>query len=49
MIKPYYDHKGIKIFHGDCLEVMPLLGKVDACVTDRIGDPLGLWSSKKDR
>lgn len=31
---PYYQHNGITIYHGDCLEVMPGLGKVDAVVTD---------------
>ena len=24
-MKPYYDHKGITIYHGDCLEIMPEL------------------------
>ncbi len=26
---PYYDHAGITIYHGDCLEIMPHLEKVD--------------------
>jgi len=25
LMKPYYDHAGITIYHGDCLEVMPQL------------------------
>lgn len=34
MIKPYYDHKGITIYHGDCLEILPQLDKVDLVLTD---------------
>jgi DNA modification methylase len=34
MATPYYDHAGITIYHGDCLEILPTLGKVDAVVTD---------------
>ena len=33
-MKPYYDHKGITIYHGDCLEIMPQLGEVDLVLTD---------------
>lgn len=33
-IKPYYDHKGIVIYHGDCLEIMPELESVDLVLTD---------------
>ena len=36
---PYYDHKGIQIFHGDCREVLPTLPKVDLVLTD---PPYGL-------
>lgn len=31
---PYYEHAGITIYHGDCREIMPHVGKVDAVVTD---------------
>ncbi len=31
---PYYDADGIRIFCGDCREVLPTLGKVDAVITD---------------
>jgi site-specific DNA-methyltransferase (adenine-specific) len=32
--KPYYEHAGIIIYHGDCREIMPQLGKVDLVLTD---------------
>lgn len=34
MIKPYYDHNGIVIYHGDCREILPELPKVDLVLTD---------------
>lgn len=37
-MKPYYEHKGIVIYHGDCREVLPEL-EADAVVTD---PPYGL-------
>ena len=33
-MKPYYDHNGITIYHGDCLEIMPHLEPVDLVLTD---------------
>jgi site-specific DNA-methyltransferase (adenine-specific) len=33
-VTPYYSHAGIEIYHGDCREVMPGLGPVDAVITD---------------
>lgn len=34
-MKPYYDDgKGIVIYHGDCLEILPTLPKVDLILTD---------------
>lgn len=33
-MKPYYDHKGITIYHGDCREILPSLPKVDLVLTD---------------
>jgi DNA modification methylase len=32
-MKPYYDHKGITIYHGDCREILPLI-KADVLITD---------------
>jgi len=43
-MKPYYDHAGITIYHGDCREILPQLPKVDLVLTD---PPYGLgdkWS-----
>lgn len=33
-VTPYYDHAGITIYHGDCREVLPMLGVVDHVITD---------------
>src|SRR4026208_2170371 len=35
-MKPYYEHGGITIFHGDCRDVLPLLRRsaVDLVLTD---------------
>lgn len=33
-MKPYYDEGGITIYHGDCREILPEIGSVDAVVTD---------------
>jgi len=36
---PYYNHEGITIYHGDCREVLPSLGRFDLLLTD---PPYGL-------
>lgn len=44
-MKPYYEEKGITIYHGDCREILPSLPKVDLVLTD---PPYGLgdkWKS----
>lgn len=33
-MKPYYEHAGITIYHGDCREILPTVLPVDAVVTD---------------
>lgn len=33
-MKPYYEHAGITIYHGDCLDVLPTLDAVDHIITD---------------
>ena len=33
-MKPYYDHAGIQIYHGDCREILSLLPKCDAVISD---------------
>ena len=38
-MKPYYDHAGIVIYHGDCREILPTLAPVDLLLTD---PPYGL-------
>lgn len=31
---PYYDDGTCRIYHGDCMDVLPQLGKADAVITD---------------
>jgi site-specific DNA-methyltransferase (adenine-specific) len=33
-MKPYYQHGGITIYHGDCRDVLATVGHVDAVITD---------------
>lgn len=33
-MRPYYQHSGITIYHGDCREIVPQLGKFDLVLTD---------------
>lgn len=33
-MKPYYNHDGVTIYHGDCLEVLPDISEVGAIITD---------------
>lgn len=42
MIKPYYEDEWVKLFHGNCLEIIPELKNIDAVITDppyNIGTP----------
>lgn len=34
MTRPYYDHGGIVIYHGDCREILPGLGRFDLLLSD---------------
>ena len=43
-MKPYYDHAGIQIFHGDCREILPTLPKCDLLLTD---PPYGIGVSRR--
>ena len=42
-MKPYYDHAGFTIYHGDCMEILPDLEPVDLVLTD---PPYGLKRDK---
>ena len=34
MIKPYYQDSAVTLYHGDCKEIVPQLGKFDLLLTD---------------
>ena len=34
LVRPYYEHSGITIYHGDCREILPHLPKADLVLTD---------------
>jgi len=44
-MEPYYETKLGKLYHGDCLEIMPQLGPVDLVLTD---PPYGIIACKWD-
>ena len=46
-MKPYYEHTGITIYHGDCLEILPTLqaASVDLVLCDL---PYGTTACKWD-
>jgi DNA modification methylase len=33
-MKPYYEHGGITIYHGDCREILPTIQRVDCLIAD---------------
>lgn len=46
-MKPYYEHAGITIYHGDCREVLPGIDGVFDCFTDppyNVGKDYGTWN-----
>ena len=48
-MKPYYEHGGITIYHGDCREILPTLEPVDLVLTDPpygIGEAAGRNKSR---
>lgn len=48
-LAPYYDHGGITIYHGDCRDILPLLGVFDLLLTDPpygIGEAAGRNKSR---
>lgn len=45
-MSPYYEHAGITIYHGDCREVLPEMGKVDLVLTD---PPYGVQLNTKTK
>ena len=47
-MKPYYEHTGITIYHGDCLEILPTLqvASVDLVLCDL---PYGTTQNKWDK
>ena len=45
-IKPYYEHQGITIYHGDCREILPEIGRFDLLLTD---PPYGIKAGAKGK
>lgn len=43
-MKPYYQDSSVTIYHGDCREIMPTLGRFDLLLTD---PPYGIGSLMK--
>ena len=46
-MKPYYEHAGITIYHGDCREILPQLPKVPCVIADPpYGDTSLEWDTR---
>lgn len=43
-MKPYYEHAGITIYHGDCRDILPYIQKCDLVLTD---PPYGIGESNE--
>jgi len=43
-VKPYYEHAGITIYHGDCREILPSLEPMDLLLTD---PPYGIGVARR--
>jgi site-specific DNA-methyltransferase (adenine-specific) len=48
-MKPYYEHAGITIYHGDCRDILPSLPKVDLVLTDPPYGVSGIQNSKSSK
>ena len=48
-MKPYYEHAGITIYHGDCREILPTLEPVDLVLTDPPYGIAKIWSAGSER
>ena len=46
-VKPYYQDDLVTIYHGDCREILPKLGRVDAIVTDPPYSSGGMYRSDR--
>jgi len=44
-MKPYYQHKGMTIYHGDCREILPVLGGFELVIAD---PPYGVAINRGD-
>lgn len=59
--KPYFEHGGVTIYHGDCREILPTLSVCDVLLADppygfgfsdnplRFKSKIGKWWSERDR
>jgi len=47
MNKPYYQEDGVTIYHGDCLDILPELPKVDLVLTDPPYGIADIWVGGK--
>jgi DNA modification methylase len=45
-MKPYYQDSSVTIYHGDCREIVPTLGKFDLLLTD---PPYGIGADNRKR